>query len=159
MNHNNIVEEYNVVYDNYKLTFSHTIEVIKYYSGTVVVVTGGIMAKITSETQINSISVFKGWVLFILGLFILLGFIGIVLLVKIQRKRKRCILQLNFLRKIMFQNLTKDIFNQYNMIAGYSTTITKNKVRLNPSYYLPITVIVIIIIFLTIGFIYIMNYL
>lgn len=140
-----IIKEYELVYDNYKITFTHINNLIKNYTGINIIVIGGLIAKLTSE-EVERIVPYKLWLIAVISILVVLGFLVIAFVISILRKRIQCLMRMNFLRKILFETFSSKIFDDYTKICNFQ--IKGKSISITASFYLPVLYIIIWIFFM-----------
>lgn len=140
---NLISKEYEMAYDNYKLTFQHSMDVIKFYVTIISIFLVGFALK---NEGFRSNDIFGVWLtVFVLTILILCGFLCLMLQYRIVRKRTLCIKRLNFLRKELFKDVDNDFYVAYISVSGYSNVIDgKRKYFYGISDFVPFAFIGII---------------
>jgi hypothetical protein len=123
-----IMKEYDMAYDNYKLTFQHSMDAVKFYVTIISIFLIGFALKgdlPLEELKGNNL------VLIVITILILCGILCLLLQYRIILKRAICIKRLNYLREELFIDVDKEFYDKYISLSGYKRVIESNRKSIN----------------------------
>ncbi len=137
-----LIKEYELTYDNYKYTFQHNLDVLKFFVTIISIFFIGFLVKpeLTSDLLSNQLMV-----VLILVLLISLGLIVTIAQIGIFKRRRQCVHRMNYLRhEICKSEGILEIHNRYSNISGFTEMINNQHSKFGISSWLPLIFSIVI---------------
>jgi len=138
---NLLLEEYKLINENYKINIIQAATIARFYTGTTLILIGGIVAKIASTTS-EQLSLASVYILPLLIILLIWSFQALIMMYGIFKSRTKTINRLNQMRIELFKNET------YNLDINYPNT--KSVKRTSILTYLAFAIYPLVVIGITI---------